>query len=410
MSKNTIAVIVGIVLVFGYSAQAKVDPGNLCKKAKDKAAGKKAFDLLEAFGKNTKKSDPAKLAKAISKAQSKFTKAFAKADAAGGDDCPFLGDAADVELAVDDAVAEILSLISVGPPTTTTSLAPTTTTTTLPPTTTTTAAPTTTTTTLPLTTTTTLAPTTTTTTTSTTATIPTTTTTLVLCGNGVLDGDEQCDPPEYGGAACESLGFNLDGTLGCTGACQYDVSGCDCQAIPATGQTSCWNGGGTGVSCDGTGQDGDTLSGSPLAYADNGDGTITDLNTGLMWEKKSDDGTIHDKDTEYTWNDAFAVHVAGLNAPAGFAGYNDWRVPNYKELVSILSFETENPAVEPAFDTACGGGCEVSTCSCTAASYYWSSTTRPGVPNNAWAVNFAFGDPTGRTKTLTHHVRAVRGG
>jgi hypothetical protein len=121
-----------------------------------------------------------------------------------------------------------------------------------------------------------------------------------VCGNGVVDGEEQCDPPDYGGAACENLGFNLDGTLGCTGACQYDVSGCDCQAIPATGQTTCWDGTGVGVSCSGTDHDGDIKAGAPLAYLNTADGTITDLNTGLMWEKKSDDGSINDKDTTNT--------------------------------------------------------------------------------------------------------------
>ena len=36
-------------------------------------------------------------------------------------------------------------------------------------------------------------------------------------------------------------------------------------------------------------------------FVDNGDGTITDTKTGLQWEKKSDDGTIHDQDDTYTW-------------------------------------------------------------------------------------------------------------
>ena len=61
---------------------------------------------------------------------------------------------------------------------------------------------------------------------------------------------------------------------------------------------------------------------------DNGDGTITDTKTGLMWEKLSDDGSIHDKDTAYTWANAFAVKVATLNGGGGFAGHTDWRVPN----------------------------------------------------------------------------------
>jgi hypothetical protein len=43
-------------------------------------------------------------------------------------------------------------------------------------------------------------------------------------------------------------------------------------------------------------------------------------NTGLMWEKKRDDGSIHDKATVYTWDNAFAVHIAGLNAAAASPG------------------------------------------------------------------------------------------
>jgi hypothetical protein len=44
------------------------------------------------------------------------------------------------------------------------------------------------------------------------------------------------------------------------------------------------------------------------AYVDNGDGTITDSKTGLMWEKLSDDGSIHDWDATYTWADARGSH------------------------------------------------------------------------------------------------------
>jgi hypothetical protein len=187
------------------------------------------------------------------------------------------------------------------------------------------------------------------------------------------------------------------------------VSGVVCD-FPATGQTSCWDSAGALLlSCSGTGHDGDIGAGAPLAYMDNGDGTITDLNTGLMWEKKSDDDSIHDKDTTYTWDQAFTTHVAGLNG-ANFAGHDDWRVPNYKELVSILDLEKNNPSVDPAFNTTCAGGCDVSTCSCTTASYYWSSTSFASSPTFAWAVNFTTGDPTSRTKTLLNYVRAVRGG
>ena len=54
-------------------------------------------------------------------------------------------------------------------------------------------------------------------------------------------------------------------------------------------------------------------AGAPLRYQDNSDGTITDLNTGLMWEKKSDDGSLHDKDDLYSWSDAVIELVR--NAP-----------------------------------------------------------------------------------------------
>jgi Protein of unknown function (DUF1566) len=137
-----------------------------------------------------------------------------------------------------------------------------------------------------------------------------------------------------------------------------------------------------------TDQDGDIQAGKPLSYQDNGDGTITDLNTGLIWEKKSDDDSIHDKDTAYNWDNAFVVHVAGLNA-ASFAGHQDWRLPNVKELSSIVDYENVNPAVAGAFNDTCLFNCTVLTCSCTAPGNYWSSTTFANFPVLAWSV-FSF--------------------
>ena len=186
-----------------------------------------------------------------------------------------------------------------------------------------------------------------------------------------------------------------------------------CAQFPATGQTTCWNSAGTIIPCMGTGQDGDVKAGAVLSYTDNGDGTITDNNTGLMWEKTSADGSIHDKDTLYTWANAFAVHIATLNAGAGFAGHTDWRLPNVKELQSIVNYETSNPAVSPAFNTGCMALCTVSTCSCTAARGYWSSSTvaiPPLGPSDAWLVVFFDGSIFANFKGNARHVRAVRGG
>jgi len=179
--------------------------------------------------------------------------------------------------------------------------------------------------------------------------------------------------------------------------------------FPATGQTTCWDSSGNVIACAVTGQDGEIQAGKKLKFKDNGDGTIKDKVTGLIWEKKSDDGSINDVDTTYTWDNAFAAHVAGLNA-ANFAGRNDWRVPNVKELQSIIDYEAFNPAVDPAFNNGCTPGCTVLTCSCTSASTYWSSSTFADGPSDAWLVNFNFGGVFFAGKDNSVSVRAVRGG
>lgn len=77
-----------------------------------------------------------------------------------------------------------------------------------------------------------------------------------------------------------------------------------------------------------TGQDA-SFQGNPLSYRDNGDGTITDLNTGLMWQKAHDFNRRSLKDA--------TEHVSSMD----LGGYNDWRVPTIKELYSIADFDGE---------------------------------------------------------------------
>lgn len=177
--------------------------------------------------------------------------------------------------------------------------------------------------------------------------------------------------------------------------------------LPVTGQTGCWDSSGLAIPCAGTGHDGELQTGAPLGYTDNGDGTITDNNTGLMWAKKSDDGSIHDKDNTYTWSNAFAVYVAGLNA-ANFAGHNDWRLPNAKELQSIVNHQTNTTSA--IFNAGCGAGCSVLTCGCTVAGFHWTSSSAAASPATAWYVRFDTGTvgPFGKGNALL--VRAVRGG
>lgn len=84
--------------------------GGLCKEKKTKAAGKKAFALLKAFGKNHKKPDAGKLESDISKAQSKFTKGFIKAEGKG--QCLTSGDADPIEAQVDAFVLDVIGEVS----------------------------------------------------------------------------------------------------------------------------------------------------------------------------------------------------------------------------------------------------------------------------------------------------------
>jgi hypothetical protein len=138
-----------------------------------------------------------------------------------------------------------------------------------------------------------------------------------------------------------------------------------------------------------------------------------------VWEKKSDDGTIHDKDATFSWPDAFTVFIATLNTAPCFAGHCDWRLPNVKELQSIVNYDNISPAVSSAFNNSCVSGCTVLTCSCTTSSptvgYYRSSTSFIGDDANvAYAVSFHIGIVAGNTKTASgfagNLVRAVRGG
>jgi cysteine-rich repeat protein len=182
-------------------------------------------------------------------------------------------------------------------------------------------------------------------------------------------------------------------------------------------------------------------------FADNGDGTITDTKTGLMWEKKDDAGDIHDKDNSYTWSStgtaadgtAFTTFLATLNQ-TNFAGHHDWRLPSEdgqnppgtgpKELESIVETGASGCGsgalcIGAAFDTNWGknsggnGGCTVDgaggtpRCSCTQSATYWSATgsTVPFPNILAWGVNFTDGTVLRKGPLdFARPVRAVRGG
>jgi len=164
-----------------------------------------------------------------------------------------------------------------------------------------------------------------------------------------------------------------------------------------TGQTQCDQGTGTLGMCPGSppGQDAAVGAGVHRSYTDNGDGTVVDNATGLMWEQLATDNSIHGVENTYTWSAAFQK-IATLNT-SGFAGHSDWRLPNRRELESLVDAGTAHPAMDPIFNTGLSA-------------YFWSSTTFQDVPTNAWAINPDEGDVNAFGKTVPYYVRAVRGG
>ena len=123
---------------------------------------------------------------------------------------------------------------------------------------------------------------------------------------------------------------------------------------------------------------------------------VRDNVTGLIWEIKTDDGSIHDRDNTYNWDDAQDVFIAALNND-NYGGYSDWRLPTVKELMPIVNRDGYNPINTTYFPN-------------TVVSYYWSSTTSPIALDDARNVDFFFGR-VGRTYKPYggNYVRAVRG-
>jgi hypothetical protein len=123
-------------------------------------------------------------------------------------------------------------------------------------------------------------------------------------------------------------------------------------------------------------------------FIDNGDGTITDTSTGLMWQKDSAPDTL-------TWQQALS-YCENFT----LAGYDDWRLPNRNELQSIVDYRRFNPSIDPVFNVALSWG------------YYWSSTTYTSNPSFAWFVTFQEGvifyTSNDSDKSYGYYVRAVR--
>lgn len=167
----------------------------------------------------------------------------------------------------------------------------------------------------------------------------------------------------------------------------------------------------------------------PPRFVDNGDGTVSDNETGLTWEKKQGcggDGNLVDLDNPhcvantYTWtSDAdgdfadpdgtlYADFLSMLNldvtvdpSASCFADHCDWRVPNIQELQTILLAEC------PGFPTPC---IDEDIFGPTQALGYWSSSTHAEFRDDVWRVVFSSGILLSDSKIQLQHARAVRGG
>ena len=123
----------------------------------------------------------------------------------------------------------------------------------------------------------------------------------------------------------------------------YNTTGTGTIDLPRTGQTTCYDSAGAVFPCAGTGQDGEIQAGVPWPdprFTDNGDGTVADNLTGLMWTK---DANL--PGTTITWQQALD-YAADMNAASypNF-GYTDWRLPNVNELESLRDIKSYSPAL-----------------------------------------------------------------
>jgi hypothetical protein len=124
----------------------------------------------------------------------------------------------------------------------------------------------------------------------------------------------------------------------------------------------------------------------PRVFKDRGTGTITDMITKLVWQK-------HDQGATVVWEEAIKLCEELI-----LGGFFDWRLPNVKELRSIVDSGTYAPA---AFTVYFPG---------TWTDSYWSSTTYVASPSSAWLVNFWHGEVDASSKGNAFFVRCVRGG
>ncbi len=193
------------------------------------------------------------------------------------------------------------------------------------------------------------------------------------------------------------------------------------ECVAKTGQTTCYDASGT-TTCAGTGQDGDHLKGCDSAvtpssgsnfggynrasftcqeagFTNNGDGTVTDNLTGLIWLKNADCFGLKN------WSDALTAAnelTAGTCGLTDGSSAGDWRLPNINELRSLF-----DPGLSSTGDKYLPEGHPFDG---VQTAIYWSSTSIADYPAYAWRVHLDNGSVDDDGKAGTYYVWPVRGG
>jgi hypothetical protein len=167
-----------------------------------------------------------------------------------------------------------------------------------------------------------------------------------------------------------------------TSSAASPADGFDRADIPQTGQKISYA----------TGDDANFRAGKPWPnprFTDNGDGTVNDHLTGLMWTKNADQAK-----GKADWEEALAQSTT-----CAVGGYSDWRLPNRKELESLVDLGRVGPVLpaDHPFKNV-------------KSTYYWSSTTMANNDDIAWILHFYSGMMTSDDKGGSHYVWYVRGG